>query len=291
VTIYDYPRLCGGTFFTLVLQALRQRMRAREHYNGERDGLSDPEVLTGLIKVVNPDYQVPKDGLNKGKTNDYKSCKTSEGTYLPFGDTQEVRAFDFRVRNNFREAIKPMSAFIEDFIDTGTSVGKHVHLVKALVDLIQQDQSIPNDDELYIGENGEKTKKAALGDLTEVFLPSFLLGVWHYAVVNRKDNTVGHNTYNKWCPPAGGGPRIFTAHIGEGLLDSLSVYLVGTYGESDLDEENSETVEAEIVEDILSQKSVQQTVNNPFVFNFTQHGNNNTQIGHVDHYHAGKKED
>ena len=51
-----YPRLCGGTFFTLVLQALKQRAKAREHYNGERDGLSDPEVLTGLIKVINPDY-------------------------------------------------------------------------------------------------------------------------------------------------------------------------------------------------------------------------------------------
>ncbi len=44
----DYPRLCGGTFLTLVLQALKQRVKARKHYNGERDGLSDPEVLTGL---------------------------------------------------------------------------------------------------------------------------------------------------------------------------------------------------------------------------------------------------
>ena len=32
MTNNDYPRLCGGTFFILVLQALRQRMKAREHY-------------------------------------------------------------------------------------------------------------------------------------------------------------------------------------------------------------------------------------------------------------------
>ena len=84
-----YPRLCGGTFFVLALQALKPRIKAREHYSGERDGLSDPEVLTGLIKVINPDYQVPKGGLNKGKTNEYKSCKASVGTYndtsAPFG--------------------------------------------------------------------------------------------------------------------------------------------------------------------------------------------------------------
>lgn len=38
-------------------------------------------------------------------------------------------------------------------------------------------------------------------------------------------------------------------------------------------------------------QTVQQTVNHPFVFNFTQHGDNNTQIGHIEHYHADKKED
>ena len=52
MTINEYPRLCGGTFFTLVLQALRQRMNAREHYDGDSDGLSDPEVLVGLIRVI-----------------------------------------------------------------------------------------------------------------------------------------------------------------------------------------------------------------------------------------------
>ena len=59
MTTNEYPCLCGGTFFTLVLQALRQRMNAREHYKGDSDGLSDPEVLVGLIKVINPAYTNP----------------------------------------------------------------------------------------------------------------------------------------------------------------------------------------------------------------------------------------
>lgn len=51
----DNPRLCGGTFFVLVLQALKQRVKARQHYKGERDGLSDPEVLIGLSYINRSD--------------------------------------------------------------------------------------------------------------------------------------------------------------------------------------------------------------------------------------------
>ena len=53
---------------------------------------------------------------------------------------------------------------------------------------------------------------------------------------------------------------------------------------------DAEPVETVIIEDEQKQ-SVQQTVNNPFVFNFNQYGNNGTQIGHVENYYGGKKED
>ena len=57
MTINNYPRLCGGTFFVLVLQALQPRMKTKEHYHGDTDHMSDPEVLMGLCKVINPDYK------------------------------------------------------------------------------------------------------------------------------------------------------------------------------------------------------------------------------------------
>jgi len=186
VTTDEKPRLCGGTFFVLVLQALKQRVKARQHYKGERDGLSDPEVLMGLIKVINPEYQEPREGALKGKTNDFKSCKTSTGQYLPFGDTPEIDTFDKRVRERFPDALNAMSIFVDDFLETGTEVQKDVRLVKALLDLIQQDDSIGKDEEFYVSEDGGKIKKAALGGLRKVCLPAFLLGVWHYVVVYRK---------------------------------------------------------------------------------------------------------
>lgn len=287
MTINEYPRLCGGTFFTLVLQALRQRMKAREHYAGDSDGLSDPEVLVGLIKVINPDYADPGKENLKGTANNYKACKTSNSAYLPFDDEQVVSAFDSVVRTDYQTALNGMIGFINDFLDVGETVHKDVNLVRALIDLIQQDQTIKAGDEFFIGLNGEKKKKAALGDLKEVCLPSFLLGVWHYVVVNRKDNSVGKKTYDAWCPSAGGGQRKYTAHMGEGILDGLTINYADIVEKAETDAEPVETV---IIEDVPEQP-VQQTVNNPFVFNFNQYGNNGTQIGHVENYYDGKKKE
>lgn len=287
MTINEYPRLCGGTFFTLVLQALQQRMNAREHYDGDSDGLSDPEVLVGLIRVINPTYTDP--GKEKLKTivNNYKRCETSTSTYFPFGDDQVISAFDKTIRNNYQTALNGMIDFVNNFLDVSGTVHKDINLVRALVDLVQQDQTIQAGDEFFIGRNGEKKKKAALGDLKEVCLPSFLLGVWHYIVVNRKNNSIGKKTYNVWCPSAGGGQRKYIAHMGKGILESLTISYVDIVEEAETDAEPVETV---IIED-TSEQQVQQTVNNPFVFNFNQYGNNGTQIGHVENYYGCKKED
>ena len=284
MTINEYPRLCGGTFFTLVLQALRQRMNAREHYDGDSDGLSDPEVLVGLIRVINPAYTDP--GKEKLKTiaNNFKQGGNSRSVYFPFHDDQVINAFDQTVRVNYQTALNGMIGFVNDFLDMSETVHKDVNLVRAVVDLIQQDQTIEATDEFYVGPNGEKKKKAALGDLKEVCLPSFLLGVWHYVVVNRKDNNIGKKTYEIWCPSAGGGQRKYTAHMGEGILDSLTTYTVDT----------KETITAEVVdepiEDDVSDAAGQDTPpvtqqmvnNNPTFFNINISGGNNSFYQHVD---------
>lgn len=283
MTINNYPRLCGGTFFVLVLRALLPRMKAREHYKGDKDGLSDPEVLMGLCKVINPDYkEVSKETL-KGKTNDYKSCKTSTGVYFPFGDTPEVDAFDDRVKNHYSEALSSMVTFVEQFIDTGKAVRKDAKLVRALIDLIDQDESIDDDECFFICEDGRAIKKAALGSLKSVCLPAFLLGTWHYISVYRKDNTVGKETYNQWCPSNGNAPRPYKAHMGEGKYPNLRVQSAtsSTYEEQDDEiviEPELETEEQEQRTDTnaASSPGTTQIYNNPLIIQ--QNGNGNTVI-------------
>lgn len=53
---------------------------------------------------------------------------------------------------------------------------------------------------------------------------------------------------------------------------------------------NSETDEPVIIDPVPEQQ-VQQTVNNPLVFNFNQYGSNGTQIGHIENYYSGKKKE
>lgn len=282
-------RLCGGTFFTLLLQARKPRMGVRKHYMGESDGLSDPSALIALIKVMIPDYIAPTTtmmGTFKGNTSDFKTCKISSSTYLPFKDTVALNAFDERIKTNYGSAMETMSNFVSAFIDAETSIKKDEYLVKALLELIEKDDSIAVGQAFYASEDGSIITKANLLIASEFCLQSFLLGIWHFVLLNRKDNTVGQETYREWCPPRGGAERIYMATLGETITRPINVY----------SKVIEFTVEAEIVDDNPfeeygepraedkseedTSKTTQQTINNPIVFN--QSGNNNIQIGSVE---------
>lgn len=117
---------------------------------------------------------------------------------------------------------------------------------------------------------------------------SFLLGVWHYVVIYRKDNSVGKDTYDRWCPAQDRAQRRYIAHMGEGLFPNVSSYMIEAENIPTADSETDEPV----IIDSVPEQQVQQTVNNPLVFTFNQYGNNGTQIGHIENYYGGKtKED
>ena len=289
MTNIEYPRLCGGTFMTLVIQALRQRKKAREHYKGESDKLNDPDVLVGLITVINPDYKDPGKAVLKTKANDYKSCKLSKGQYLPFGEKLTIGVFDKRVQEDYLVARNDMSTFVDRFIETGTMLQKDVRLVKALIDLIDQDDSIDDDVEFPIGENGELVRKDHFGDLDKVCLPSFLLGIWHFIVVNRKNNKVGQDTYDIWCPENGGGTREYEGHIGQSITKEIDVYTLESEADALPEDDDAEGIDEsseqagseyqERNDSTGAAPNLQQQINNPFTF--IQNGDNNTQIGYV----------
>ena len=46
------PYLCGGILFSLILQARKTRIKARDKFNSGSDGLKDTDVMMGLVKVV-----------------------------------------------------------------------------------------------------------------------------------------------------------------------------------------------------------------------------------------------
>lgn len=290
MTKNENQRLCGGTFLTLLLQARKPRMGVRKHYMSESDGLSDPAALIALIKVMVPDYITPTSsmmGTFKGNTSDFKACKISSSAYIPFKDSAALNTFDDRIKTDYGSAIEAMSDFVATFIDVGTSTKKDEYLVKALLELIEKDDSIGDGQAFYASEDGSIVKKTTLLSTSKFCLQSFLLGIWHFILLNRKDNKVGQKAYNEWCPPRGGAERIYSSTLGESITRPIQVYgcevSVPSVEAEIIDDGQYEEFEDSKTEDNTetdTEKTTQQTINNPIVFN--QSGNNNIQIANVD---------
>lgn len=278
----DFPRLCGGTFFTLLLQTIKQRSKARDRYNGGSDGLSDTEILIGLIRVAQPGYIDPAASTFSQNTSAYKACNLSNGVYLPFNDSSFIGTFDEKVKSEYPNALSAMAQFTSNFLDTDNSL-KILLLVKALLELIDKDTSIVDTDELYINADGQAALKSVIKNISEINLPAFLLGVWHFIVLNRNDNSVGRSTYEKWHeePSIKGAKWVYRGSIGDGITRQIAVSLdtISEAPEIEVDAEpTKENAEPFINEDSEPPKT--QVLNRPVVVN--QYGTNNTQIAHVE---------
>lgn len=224
----ECPRLCGGTFFTLLLQALKQRTKARQRIAGERDGLSATDLLIGLIRIAYPEYKAASNSSFTSNTSDYKKCKISTSSYLPFDWPANIEAFDKEVTADYRTPLQAMSSFVDRFIEVGTSANKEVHLVKALLELIRDDKTMEHQ-QLYCCESGQPIAIAELVTLSEICLPAFLLGIWHFIFVNRRDNTVGAATFDAWhkAPSAKRAKRDFIGLTGVSITRAIKVRVIG----------------------------------------------------------------
>lgn len=269
----SYPHLCGGVFLTYLMEARKPRAGVREHYRGESDGLSDPELLEDLIKVVCPTTMNPPESTFKQNTSAYKNCTKSSGTYLPFKKgSAEIRSFDDCVRNHYATALFRMTTFVDNYLDIGTETKNDENLVKALVEIIDADGEILSDAEFYIDESGTPSTKNEILHAEELCFQSFLVGVWHFILINCTDNLLGRSTIENWTP---------TYNVK--CLKRITYSATATPSETEKIEAEpvieDATFEEEQNESNAHSSGTTQTVNNPVVFN--QYGNNGTQIGSV----------
>lgn len=228
--------LCGGIFLVLLLQARKQRTAARKNAAGEKDGLSDSELFQGLIRVAFPDFVTPSGRSFKTYTSSYKSCKLSANEYLPFSSTELTDKFDQLILNNYDEALKRMFDFTTVFIDEN-NMGNW--LVRAILEVIHSDASIT--EELFYIESGDQPyDKKHLLMAEEIALQPFLLGVWHFIIKYRPDNTIGAETFNAWHgqPASARAKRKFISSVGKNWSKGLQVSLVTITDEYESDEQD-----------------------------------------------------
>ena len=239
------PYLCGGVFLTQLMQARKPRAGVRERYAGNSDGLSDPETMLAFVKVMCPDFTVPAGKTFKENTSSYKNCRKNSGTYLPFAVTSaEVRTFDECVRGDYATALTRMVSFTNDFLEVEKSAKKDEHLVKALGEIIRDDEDIPATAVFYINEDGSPSTKAQLLAITAVCFQAFLVGVWHYILMNRPDNTLGRSTITNWTPTYSG------AHVERVYPADAPSEAAGAAEPVSSEDDAAPTIEDEIVDEI-----------------------------------------
>lgn len=289
-------RLCGGTFFTLLLIAKKKGLGAKEHYKGMSDDVSEPFTLMGLAKIVLPDYEKPEPRMMKtvkSSTTDYKKCVDECGSYFPFSDQDALKTFDNRIKNDYGNVLNDMASFCNRFLVINDSTNKDKKLVKALIDLIIKDDSIPESQEFYTNEDGTAVNKGNIKQMKQICFQSFLLGVFHFAIMRPESNTIGEATFNEWCPSTGGGRRKYAGNMGETLDHDISLSYMSVI----------ERVEPDVVEEVDSTEDFNESYSQhesesipkpspQMVFNFNVSGNNNSFYNHVDtvnNYNGGNK--
>ena len=198
MTEKNYPRLCGGTFLTLLLHAKGRGIKARERVKGKKDKVSNSNFVINLMKIFNPDYFGPNETTMRAfrtSVSEYKACTSTMGDSWPLAETERCRD---RFNTHYAYSFNAMRQFINEFIEFGTTAKKDIRLVKALLELIDKDDSIAEDQPLYILENGASVSKEKTRALTDICLPAFLLGIWYFILEERPDNAVGKVTYDAW---------------------------------------------------------------------------------------------
>ena len=228
------PYLCGGTFFCLLLQSRKERSKARNSFNNETDGLSDVEIMKGLIQIVTSSDFDPYDPSFKKSVSQYKSCQINGGTYIPFTDETIIANFDNDVKNKNSDTLKRMSEFVNKFISDNSATW----LVSALIEVIENDSNISEDAQFFIDSDMILTKRE-LRDTRAFDFQPFLLAILHFIILNRRENKIGRATFEVWFKRKSKNSEwIFQSDIGKAAMSYLYVEIVSDNDNIDLKYKN-----------------------------------------------------
>ena len=271
------PYLCGGTFLTQVLRARPTLVTSTEHTKGQKENLSEQETFRRLISI----YQMkdfPSCSSLKPYTNYFKSCADSLEAFTLFSDNDMKRAFDEDVRSSDSSALAMISEFIQEFIDPV----KYIQLIRCLLDMLQSDSTIAPSTLFYISGNAVPVTKAELDEMDAFVIEPFLLGIWHFIIMNRSGcNKNGAATYQQWYREQGK----YMGTIGNNITRQISVKSVPQQKKETIDadcsaEENSQTESDDpSYGNSESTRMVNQYIDHATIVN--QYGEKSVHIDHV----------
>jgi len=204
VTNTAHPILCGGTFLIQILESKRITATRRQRTQSVSDAFHEQDVLLGLIQIVQPDYIKPAGDTFKTYTTYFKRCAENTPQDLQFADDAVVSAFLSRLESDYASVLNDMTGFVNKYIEVGTTRQKDLKLARRLIEMIVNDKgepAIPDNYQFAISKDGTTVPKNELMTVSSIYLPAFLLSIWKFIVMERKNNSVGAATVSSWSIP------------------------------------------------------------------------------------------
>lgn len=269
-------RLCGGTFLTLLCTA---KIEDKLTFGKERSS-SDSELLFSLLNLFNEGYTkrtIKMESL-KSRTPEYKYCVRENLTQLK--KKELISSFDESIKKKYTSKLSIAEKLVKDNLNTNVDETLK-KAIKSIIDLIANDETIKDDALFYVVPSGNTITKKELKTLKEVNVAAFILGVFHYIVVNIKDNRIGRTTIESWIPNL--GERTGTTYEIHTELGNDFNKLLLTFASDAIEvpeettEEQEDTIEDDVGFETPSDKYTNE--NNKTNFNFQIGRNNFNNIG------------
>lgn len=203
--------LCGGSLFVLLIHSKKPEVK-------------EDKLLLDMLKVLTQYYEEPGKNI-KEHVKKFKACKEHSALASYYEEEPTRIQISQSIKDNYIDLLMRTGEFIDNNIDVDPKKRKGEYLVQALIDVIDKDKEILDEQKFYILPDGDPVTKKSLLSINKVYLPSFLLGILYYVMMNISDNTKGADTYNKLCPPnkTKGGRRKYKANIGENSKRNIKI--------------------------------------------------------------------
>lgn len=281
------PYLCGGIFFTLLLQVKCQGTAA-DKVNNQYDGISDPVLMAHLIQVVTGTMPDSNAGGFKKDVSQYRKCLFDGGKNVPFNQAPVISSFDARFKNSYIAVLNRMIDLTDSCLFS-ENPEQMAWLVKSLLAVIKNDASIADSDLFYLFKNGMALTKAEIVNYRDFELQPFLLGVLHYLITRPTINKGGKATYDAFYQNR---VQHTEGTFDDGFIPAVEHHISVTnlpkekepaadtqQTQSDFARPDRDGLDDES-DDTASAKIINQTIINPTVVN--QYGENNIHIDYVE---------
>ena len=209
--------LSGCVFYLLLREAAYSGKSARQRKDGVKDSHRNPIFMADLVYT----FTGYKTAGAPSDTSKYREGKIEGTVNLPFDELSTIAAYDNVIRSRYQDALDRMLEFSAWHLNPD----KREWLIKALLDVVLNDEDIQEEDMFCLSTDGAFISKKNMRNAEVFEYQPFLIGILHYILTKRAGkNSLGVPTLQAITAKDKGQERRYIGHLGEKLNASVVLY-------------------------------------------------------------------